>query len=338
MNYLTYLDIKQFKSIENVELEDLSNVNIILGANNSGKTSLLEAISILGNQNSVRSILNNTSKRGNRYQSNFELFLDIFPMNQKYSKSIEIVSEINKTTRELRISGALIDSNDKTKESVFWGKVNLKEQGKLLLDKDLILNEGKNIRYIKDYDVIKIVYVTPSDYFREDLIEDSLSNIDNCDKERIINVLKIIDNNILDFEVVKLFNNNKRIVINHSIYGKVPMFSFGDGIKKVFTLASAVVSAEGGILLIDEIETAIHKNKLSKIIKWVIETANEYKVQIICTTHSLEAIDSIILSMINETNLLSCFRIEIHDNQTYYTKLPGDKLKNIRASLGQDVR
>lgn len=48
MSYLTYLKIHHFKSIEDLELKDLSHINIIVGANNSGKTSLLEAMSILG--------------------------------------------------------------------------------------------------------------------------------------------------------------------------------------------------------------------------------------------------------------------------------------------------
>ena len=38
MNYLTYLKIHQFKSIENLEIKDLSKINIIAGENNSGKS------------------------------------------------------------------------------------------------------------------------------------------------------------------------------------------------------------------------------------------------------------------------------------------------------------
>ena len=56
MNYLTYLKIHHFKSIENLELNGLSNINIVVGENNRGKTSLLEAISILDNENSIKSI------------------------------------------------------------------------------------------------------------------------------------------------------------------------------------------------------------------------------------------------------------------------------------------
>lgn len=70
----------------------------------------------------------------------------------------------------------------------------------------------------------------------------------------------------------------------------------------------------------------------------IIKICKEYKVQLICTTSSLEAIDGIILSLGNQIDLLSCFRIEVYNNKTYYTKFSGDRLKDIRNLLGQDVR
>jgi predicted ATP-dependent endonuclease of OLD family len=39
--------IKGYRGIENMELTELGQVNIFVGNNNSGKTSILEAISIL---------------------------------------------------------------------------------------------------------------------------------------------------------------------------------------------------------------------------------------------------------------------------------------------------
>ena len=128
------------------------------------------------------------------------------------------------------------------------------------------------------------------------------------------------------------------IYICHNIYGTTPLFSFGDSIKKIFTLATAMISAKGGILLVDEIESAIHKNHINKVFNSIIKICKEYKVQLICTTHSLEAIDGIILSLGNQIDLLSCFRIEVYNNKTYYTKFSGDRLKDIRNLLGQDVR
>ena len=56
---LSRLDIHQLRNLQSVRLEDLGRVNLIYGPNGSGKTSLLEAIHILGSGRSFR----NTSPR-----------------------------------------------------------------------------------------------------------------------------------------------------------------------------------------------------------------------------------------------------------------------------------
>nr|WP_290459559.1 AAA family ATPase [Romboutsia ilealis] len=171
------------------------------------------------------------------------------------------------------------------------------------------------------------------------MIESTLENINDRDKENIINLLNIFDPSIEDFKVIKKFNESRScIYIEHKIYGTTPLFSFGDSIKKIFILGIAMVSAKCGILLVDEIESAIHKNHINKMFDSIIKICKEYKVQLICTTHSLEVIDGIILSLKNQIDLLSCYRIEVYENKTYYTKFSGDRLKDIRNMLGQDVR
>jgi predicted ATP-dependent endonuclease of OLD family len=45
--YFTELSITAFRGIKNLNIADLGDVNIIVGDNNSGKTSLLEAIQII---------------------------------------------------------------------------------------------------------------------------------------------------------------------------------------------------------------------------------------------------------------------------------------------------
>ena len=336
MNYLTYLKIHHFKSIENLELNGLSNINIVVGENNSGKTSLLEAISILDNENSIKSILNNISKRSSEYISNLELFLELFPRCQDKNKSIKIQSTINGLTREININGNL--SRNISEDNTFLGNINVKREDEILIDKNISIEESQDIKYINDYDIIKIVYVTPYDYYRNDLSENILENLNDKDKANIINLLKIFDSEIKGFSVVRKLNIENMVYIDHNLYGSVPLFSFGDSIKKIFTLATAMISAKGGILLVDEIESAIHKNHINKVFNSIIKICKEYKVQLICTTHSLEAIDGIILSLGNQIDLLSCFRIEVYNNKTYYTKFSGDRLKDIRNLLGQDVR
>lgn len=341
MNYLTYLNIHHFKSIEDLELKDLSPINIIVGENNSGKTSLLEAMSILGNENSIKSILNNVSKKSFAYPSSIESFLEIFPREQHTNKSIKIKSTIKGLTREITINGNIVRkiNVNENKDKVFLGNIKIKLDNETVIDKNISIEEMKDIKYLSDYDIIKIVYITPYDYYRSDLVETTLENINDKDKENILRLLNIFDTEIVDFKIVKNLNTDgSYIYIHHNIYGLTPLFSFGDSIKKIFTLGAAMVSAKDGILLVDEIETAIHKKYINKMFNNIIKICKEYKIQLICTTHSLEAIDGIILSLENKIDLLSCFRIEVYDNKTYYTRFSGDRLKDIRNLLGQDVR
>ena len=333
MNYLSYLNIRHFKGIENLELNDLSNVNIIVGENNSGKTSVLEAISLLQSQDSIKTMLKHISRSESSYPSKFELFLEIFPKEQYISKNIQINSIINGLARELKIDGNLI-------EKMFRGTVSVKLDNEKLINKDMVFKENQVIKDSSSYDIIKIIYITPYDHFKDGLINKTIENIKESEKDKIIKLLQMFDSNILDFKILSTNNKDNPMTtyIKHKKYGFMPLFSFGDSIKKVLTLASAVISAKQGILLVDEIETAIHKNMINEVFKWFIEACREFEVQLICTTHSLEAIDGMIIGVGKETDSLSCFRIEIYDEKIYGTKFSGNKLKDIRTLLGQDVR
>ena len=333
MNYLSYLNIRHFKGIENLELNDLSNINIIVGENNTGKTSVLEAISLLQSQDSIKTMLKHVSRSDNSYPSKFELFLEIFPKEQYISKNIQINSIINGLTRELKIDGNLI-------EKMFRGTISVKLDNEKLINKDMILKENQVLKDNSSYDIIKIIYITPYDHFKDGLINKTIENIKESEKGKIINLLQMFDSNILDFKILSTNNKDNPMTtyIKHKKYGLMPLFSFGDSIKKVLTLASAVISAKQGILLVDEIETAIHKNMINDVFKWFIEACKEFEVQLICTTHSLEAIDGMIMGVGKQTDSLSCFRIEIYDEKNYGTKFSGNKLKDIRTLLGQDVR
>ncbi|RDY23186.1 DUF2813 domain-containing protein [Romboutsia maritimum] len=333
MNYLTYLNIKHFKGIENLELENLSNINIIVGDNNTGKTSLLEAISLLQSQENIKDMINHISRRDDGYPSKFELFLEIFPKEQDLSKSIQIDSIINGLKREIKIGGTLLNND-------FKGNISVKSENTNLINKEIYIKENQIIPESNVDNVVNIIYITPYDHFRDGLINKTIEHIKHKDKEKIIRLLQMFDVNILDFKTLSTNNrkNPMTTYIDHKKYGLMPLFSFGDSIKKVLTLASAVISAKDGILLVDEIETAIHKNMINEVFKWFVEACSEFNVQLICTTHSLEAIDGIIVALENDIDSLSCFRIELYEEKVYGTKFSGNKLKDIRTFLGQDVR
>ncbi|RGW99406.1 ATP-binding protein [Paraclostridium sordellii] len=246
---------------------------------------------------------------------------------------------------ELKIEGKIsevVDFNSRNSyfdSKVFEGYVNLKKDNEEILNKEIYIQENKQMRSSEDLNLIKIIYMTPYDHFIENMLNNTIEVIKEGDKDKIVKLLKLFDENIIGFEVLpNLKQNSSSIYINHKIYNLMPLSSFGDGVKKVLTLASGLINAKNGILLIDEIETAIYKDMINDVFKWFVKSCMEYNVQLICTTHSLEVIDSIVEGMENNISKLACFRIETIDNDMNATRFSGSKLKDIRTILGQDVR
>ena len=61
---LKTVKIKKFRSFRQFELHDLGRINLLVGANNSGKTSVLEAIHLLRSQGSPRAFIDLMKSRG----------------------------------------------------------------------------------------------------------------------------------------------------------------------------------------------------------------------------------------------------------------------------------
>ena len=61
MAFINSIDIIKFRGIQKLTVSEFSNINLIVGDNNSGKTTFLEAIQLLfvkSQLSSVKSIIN----------------------------------------------------------------------------------------------------------------------------------------------------------------------------------------------------------------------------------------------------------------------------------------
>ena len=127
------------------------------------------------------------------------------------------------------------------------------------------------------------------------------------------------------------------IYIQHKKLGLVPISSFGDGVRRLLHIALKLASVKGGILLIDELESTIHTEALQNSFQWLVKWSKEMNVQIFATTHSLEAIDSLLA--VNDGSLdLVLYRLEPQENQTKVVRHNWSRLKRLRENLGMEVR
>ena len=108
------LEIKSYRGIRDLKIDSLGNVNILVGDNNSGKTSALEAIQILCNPNKYDLI--RLARQRENYRSALkrmgilESFLHLFDVkNKDESYSLKIAGEICGKLNQVNVTGELVE-------------------------------------------------------------------------------------------------------------------------------------------------------------------------------------------------------------------------------------
>lgn len=373
MKHITELSIKQYRGIQNASFLGLSNVNIFVGENNAGKTSILEAIQLASNPLSL-SEYQNVSRMRERHiaplsrmrTSSEELLSWMFPLNYETKKRENISLKLQFEFDEFEMkslfneeeydvisgeSGEGIDEQDPT-------YLEYQTIRKILIDGTLFKNGSV-------YDKAELVFNDPNNTNRR-LVESTkklfnsvfISAIDHRvlafsplivneliksgDRPKLIHALQQFDDEITGIELLIEDITRSRAYpipyIEHKKLGLVPISMFGDGLRKALTIASMIIRSKGSVLLIDEIETGIHTKIIPIFFEWITEMCQAYEVQIFATTHSLEALDGMLQANQNHLNRLSVYRLEGLGSQMSIRHFSGEKLDKLRNILGQDVR
>jgi len=150
MIILKELQIKNFRNIENVSLKGLKDLNIIIGPNNCGKTSILQCINLL-------SKISNTDISGNYLDGekiiSFSLINDHLQSCKFLTPNLQIPSdESYLRTNRIEISyyfnPELVDTTNKVKES----SKEINDEILLILDGKIIIGDSSSIKDIsKEY-------------------------------------------------------------------------------------------------------------------------------------------------------------------------------------------
>lgn len=293
MKYINDIFIKSFRGIRELKISDLGDINVIVGKNNVGKTSVLEAISIIENPFNIGNIIHIAKKRELLFNqsSSFTIFTNLL---NKSTNSIEIQGTVNDKNFEYEVFGKNISivTNESYSPTIkgFEGKVKI-VYGELIKNENIVLTENDNNFIFDDKDLIlPMLNVTSIDH----LLENNPNDIIKAGKKtELIELLNIFDKNVVGLEIVE---ENKKAIpfIEHKDLGLMPISIFGDGLKKVLMLGASIIKAENGVLLIDEVETAIHTESIKGVFNWFINACKKYNTQVFMTTHSIEVIDGIL--------------------------------------------
>lgn len=384
---LDSLHIHSFRGIQDLELKDLGQINLFVGVNNCGKTSVLEAISLYCNPLDFREwyIISRQRDRESRFfyrfsildsltwlfpQRNLEFNQDLdtpkifiesqgnYPVKQllaNYNIIEGIRLESNLSEKSRRKEKNDIENNDIENEELQRGiNLNIKvvvtqeaNNNKEEINENFELWEEDRIRMFtpNKSQSLQIGYVSiaPSAHRTESFSTKLLSEARiKGFKGELIELLKALDSNIENLEILTYSDVSFRqfpvIYIDHKKLGLVPLSSFGDGVRRLVFIALQLVRLKKGILLIDEIETAIHTEALEESFSWIVKWCKQLDIQLFATTHSLEAVDAILTATEDTDTDLVLYRLEPKDSKTSAVRLEKDRLQRLRENLGQEVR
>lgn len=156
-------------------------------------------------------------------------------------------------------------------------------------------------------------------------------------KPEVLELITTMDSGIIDLEILSFNGQGPRLDIKHKQTGRSPLSAFGDGVRRLLLMASSIAKVKGGVLLIDELETAIHTKALYPSFSWLVKWCQRMEIQLFATTHSLETVDEVLDAIQPETDLV-LYRLEPQKLQTQTTRIDGERLQRLRLDLGHEVR
>ncbi len=323
--------IKNFKCLENLEIEEMKRINIISGKNSSGKTTILEGIFTILGRTSPDVFARLLNWRGaNVISFNTEEYFRPFFNNYDLSKSIEISLFHEQRIQKIKISHTkdgivpqlppnLILSNQYMETSSQSQSVKSEmllleyfESDKLRTHK-LMLSQTGPLLYNDNNEQERFISGFISTQLRNNTAETANFFDDlklSKKSEEVLKLLKIIEPQIVDIATSSK-NGETKVYFDIGQESYKPLELFGDGLARLLYLIVSIAERKNGLLMIDEVERGFHYSIFDDVWKVLIDLSKEYNCQLILTTHSYELLQSLvnINKEINESNI-SYYRIE----------------------------
>jgi len=302
--------IEGLRGIKHLEIEDFQKVNLFVGKNNCGKTTILEGLFLLtGPTNAELPLKINTFRDFSKIDENsWRLIFNKLDVDS----NIKIAGELEKTKEKRNL---VIKPNTKSvsyttldKTTIDKAAIDIKDSysGSTPAIDGLILEysfaQGKNSKKIttkiittgsgieivvpKDYkELLRGVFINPQTIFRD--ISARFDNIQIGKRtDRIVKTLRQIEPSLDNLSL----GAGGIIHCDIGLDRLMPINVMGDGMFRLLSLILAISDAQDGVVLIDEIENGFHYSSQEILWNAIFESAKEFNVQIFATTHSMECV------------------------------------------------
>jgi len=371
---LNSLEIKNYRNLKELKIDSLGTVNLIIGRNNTGKSTLLEAIAIYATKGDLNLMYQLLEERGETFkhkndntnptETNVKIFSSLF---SNRAVGFDVADAISVGNLENTLFGEKLSSeeyislrfvkyideihkdeqgNPIRKRRIFRNNTEIIENYKIGFEIKagdisyiLSLDEDKPYRFgIKMFKNTENVQIVRTRNINKGINGILFDNIALTDKEQyVIEALKIIEPLTERIAFVEETPRERSTVIKLSDSQRVlPLQSMGDGINRILTLILALVNADNGYLLIDEFENGLHHSVQEKLWTIIFKLSKELNVQVFATTHSEDCIKGF-ESVLNNSSSLSDGKLIRLDNENRIIKQVEFDAKELKIATDQDI-
>jgi hypothetical protein len=337
---LTRVDISNYRGFKSYRMEGLSQVNLIVGKNNSGKTALLEALNFATTGGDPLVLADAASRRGELIAADEgpRLYPDLthfFHGHEITPGSVFTITPDNGYPRlvirliPLPPDSSLFDESDEEIETrPVFGVIIEGASGIGSSASDLGLSPRGGLIFnpkarIRAAAATSIGTARPSLFVPTDSVTQRRlaqlwrQAVLDANQQDALAAIQIIADSIKQIVVLPSEGSTRAVpslrdwyVITSEARRPVPLGSFGDGVRRLMTLALSLSRVGGGTLFIDEIDTGLHYSVMADMWKLVVKKALESKVQVFATTHSWDCIEGLSTLCQREPGLMD--KVAIH--------------------------
>jgi AAA domain, putative AbiEii toxin, Type IV TA system/AAA domain len=327
----TTVSMSGFRCFEDLRVTDLGRVNLVVGENGAGKTSLLEGMRLLRAGGNPMTLLASALSRG-EYDSEenedgsyerLAMLRFAFHGRQVREGMCFRIKGGGADEADRTITGEIIDVSGNDPDAPMLGSpssdpgeiewrgmfpewaVRLRlDEGSASIDVPLHWSRGSahRLRLMAPRWDARARAEIPV-FLRANDVDDTVLGqlwdrvAATPDKDGVIAALQRLEPHIRDIDLRSEprlpFRSRVAVRIENGASSSAPIGSFGEGVAWLFTLALGAAATPNKLLLVDDIDAGLHHRVMAPMWSMVIETARRRGLQVFATTHSIDCITAL---------------------------------------------
>ena len=318
------LSIENFRCFDKLQIDNIKKINFIIGENNCGKTTLLEAMTLISSSSRIGVIEN--IKSINRFIENKVEIKNLFH-NFDYDNNISFnYNQEDDTNYEINISPIVKDNKKLSNDNVELNYNIIAIHNEEIQENNLTIPNINNTIYMmnrkaENIEDKKEIYI-PSKIEYSTLTSYLIEILKNKNEAQLLEMISYFNK---DIKAISVLNND--IYVNvEGINELVLLNLMGDGLKKYLSVILPIFVNKYSIISIDEIENGLHNKAIRHLLRSILTLSRNNDMQMFFTTHNYNVLRIISDIVTNEDyfkdlkdiiNIINIYNTENEGFKTY---------------------